>query len=131
MDTVQRVVALYEAFGRGDLATIVAAMHPDIEWISNGDPALLPWGGTRRGIAEAKTFFAALAENLDFEAFEPREFLGGADFVTVIGRTRARVKRTGRLIDSEWAHVFRFAGDKLASFREFYDTHEEVLAFTG
>lgn len=131
MDPLEKTREIYEAFGRADLETIVRAMHPRIEWISNADRALLPWGGRREGIGGATSFFAALMENLEFEAFEPREFFTGADFVTVTGFTRARMRASGKVFESEWAHLFRYQDGQLILFREFYDTHVLVAAFNG
>ena len=49
MANVQLVQSLYAAFARGDPEFIVAACDPNILWISNVDPALLSFGGERRG----------------------------------------------------------------------------------
>ena len=113
--------SLYDAFGRGDVKRILDNLDPAIEWVSNGDGGTIPWGGRRGGVAGAASFFQSLADNLDFEAFEPREFFEAGDTVTVLGRTKARVKKGG-VFDSEWAHVFTLRGGKLIRFREFYDT---------
>ena len=32
MDRVAHLKSLYEAFGRGEIPTVLAAMHPQIEW---------------------------------------------------------------------------------------------------
>jgi uncharacterized protein len=112
--------SLYAAFGRGDVKSILDHVDPAIEWISNGDGKIIPWGGTRGGVAGAASFFQSLADNLDFEAFEPREFFEAGESVIVLGRTRARVKKGG-VFDSDWAHVFTLKNGKLLCFREFYD----------
>ena len=130
MDPVTTTKSLYAAFGRGDLATITAAMHERIEWISNGERELLPWGGRNVGPqAATQGFFGPLVENIEFLAFEPREFFGGADFCWVLGFTRGKMRRTGRVFESEWSHVFRYVDGKVILFREFYDTHALVEAF--
>jgi ketosteroid isomerase-like protein len=132
MDPVSTTKSLYEAFGRGDLGFISNAMHPGIDWISNGDPRLLPWGGKQSGPdAAVKGFFAPLVENIEFLAFEPRTFFGGADFCTVLGFTRGKMKRTGIVWESEWSHLFRYVDGKVILFREFYDTHALVEAYAG
>ncbi len=122
MQSSDLIRSLYAAFGRGDVKTILDNLDPAIEWASNGDGALFPWGGRRSGVAGAASFFQALADTLDFEVFEPRDFFDAGDTVTVLGRTRARVKKGGGVFDSEWAHVFTLRGGKLAAFREYYDT---------
>ena len=58
MDNVQLVQSLYAAFGRGDINAIVEAYDPNIAWFSNADPALLPYGGERRGLDGVRSFFA-------------------------------------------------------------------------
>jgi uncharacterized protein len=122
MQNSDLIRSLYAAFGRGDVKTILDTVDPAIEWTSNGDGALFPWGGRRCGVAGAASFFQALADHLDFEAFEPREFFEAGDTVTVLGRTQARVKKSGGVFDSDWAHVFTLRGGKLGAFREYYDT---------
>lgn len=114
--------SLYAAFGRGDVKSILDALDPSIEWLSNGDARIIPWGGRRGGLSGAASFFEALADNLDFEAFEPRDYFEDGDTVVVLGRTRARVKSGGGVFDSDWAHVFSFKNGRLLRFREFYDT---------
>jgi ketosteroid isomerase-like protein len=120
MSNSDLIRSLYAAFGRGDVKSILDALDPLIEWQSNGDARIIPWG-RRGGLAGAASFFEALADDLDFEAFEPRDYFEDGDTVVVLGRTRARVK-SGGVFDSDWAHVFTFRNGKLLRFREFYDT---------
>lgn len=131
-DNSNFIRSLYDAFGRGDVTTILDNLDPSIEWASNGDGKIIPWGGKRSGVAGAASFFQALSDNLDFELFEPRLFLDAGDAVTVLGRTRARVKKPGGgTFDSEWAHVFTVKDGKLARFQEFYDTAAIVAAIAA
>ncbi len=122
MSNPDLIRSLYAAFGRGDVKTILDNLDPTIEWVSNGDSKVIPWGGRRGGVAGAASFFQSLADNLDFEAFEPRDFFDAGDTVTVLGRSRARVKKSGGVFDTQWAHVFTIRNGMLASFREYYDT---------
>ena len=48
--------------------------------------------------------------------------------VGLLGGSAGRVKSTGRAFDSEWTHVFTFAGGKVKRFHEFYDTQAIVAA---
>lgn len=131
-DNADFIRSLYDAFKRGDVQTILDNLDPSIEWASHGDGALIPWGGRRSGRQGAASFFQALADNLDFEAFEPRRFLSGGDSVMVTGRTRARTKgREGATLDLEWAHVFTIADGKVKSFDEFYDTQAVAKAMAA
>ncbi len=73
---------------------ILDSLDPTVEWVSNGDGNIIPWGRRREGVSGAASFFQALADNLEFEAFEPREFFEDEETVVVIGRTRARRSST-------------------------------------
>jgi uncharacterized protein len=64
------VRTLYAAFGRGDLKFVLENCDPAIDWVSNGAVEDIRWGGTRKGISGAQSFFHLLTEYLDFEAFE-------------------------------------------------------------
>ncbi|MGQ0445529.1 MAG: nuclear transport factor 2 family protein [Beijerinckiaceae bacterium] len=130
-DNSVRVRSLFESFGSGDLKSILDHLDPSIEWISSTSARAIPWRGRHSGVDGAAYFFKALTDNLDFEVFEPRQFFAAGDNVTVLGRTLARVKGTGKKFDSEWAHVFTFKSGKVARFQEFYDTAAIVNAIAG
>ncbi len=55
-----------------------------------------PLGRPAQRSQGAASFFKALTDNLDFEVFEPRQFFAAGDNVTVLGRTVARFKSTGK-----------------------------------
>jgi ketosteroid isomerase-like protein len=131
MDNVLLVQSLYAAFGRGDVNAIVAGCDPNIAWYSNADPALLPFGGERKGADGVRSYFRDLAASFDFESFQTREFFGGPDFVAVIGRAMARSKATGCRADGDWMHLFKIRNGKVAEFRIFGDTHAIVQAHFG
>ena len=117
------VRTLYAAFGRGDLPTILDNCHKDVEWVSNGDPARIPWTGARSGVDGVTAFFVSLGTHLDFEVFEPRQFCPSGDVVIVLGYTEARHKHAGHgVFACEWVHAFTVRDGRLARFHEFYDT---------
>jgi len=116
------VQSLYAAFMRGDIAFILANAAESIAWSSNDSTGVVPWGGARQGRQAVRRFFEILAENLDFEIFDPQRFGADGGLVFVHGRTVAKVKSTGRRFDTEWVHVFTIEGGRVTRFEEFYDT---------
>jgi hypothetical protein len=130
-DNKALVQSLYAAFGRGDIAFILAHADEAIDWSSNDSAGAVPWGGTRRGRQDVQRFFDTLAANLDFEVFDPRRFASDGGLVFVQGRTVAKVKSTGRRFDMEWVHLFTIEGGKVMRFEEFYDTAGIAPALTG
>ncbi len=119
----------YEAFGRGDIPAVLDALTDDVEWTLQG-PSVIPFAGPRRGREEVAEFFSVIGETLEFEQFEPREFVAQGDTVVVVGYERSVVKQTGRSFEQEWAHVNTLRDGKIAKCRMFENTAAEAAAFS-
>ena len=115
----------YEAFGRGDLNTLLGLMDDNVEWYSPG-PAELPTAGTRRGRQEVAAFFKTLTDVFEIQRFEPRAFLADGDRVVVLGEDTAKIKATGKVINDFWAHAFTVGNGKIVAFHEYLDTSAVV-----
>jgi uncharacterized protein len=118
---VDIVKGSYEAFGRGDLDGLIAALADDIQWTSPG-PSDLPTAGLRVGHDQVRQFFGTIMELYEFLGFEPQRFIAQGDTVVVTGVDRIRVKATGNVVEETWAHVFTIANGKIATFQEYIDT---------
>ena len=112
----------YQAFGRGDVATLAEMMTDDIEWVNPGDPDHNPNAGTFNGKQAVLGWFGGLASTLDFTTFEPREFIAQNDKVVCLVYTEATVRDTGRAFVSHEAQVWTFRDGKLARFQNYLDT---------
>jgi uncharacterized protein len=128
---VALIQSLYAAFGRGDIATIIAALAPDMEWRLNGSRSDHPLLGAWKGPQGVQAFFDKLAEIQDFSEFSPREFLSAGDRVFVLGHYAATIRKTGRKAASDWVHIFTVRGGKVAAFLEFTDTAAFSQAWKG
>ena len=118
--------AMYAAFGRGDIATIVAGSTPDVVWRSNGSASDFPTLGSHKGPAE---FFALVAEHDAFTSFEPRAFYAAGDKVFVEGHYGITAKKTGKHFEADWLHVITLRDGKTASFVEYTDTGAFAAAY--
>ena len=125
---VQVIQEAYAAFGRGDIAAILANLTDDVEWFLPGE-GLIPQSGLYRGPDGVGSFFSKLAATTEFEAFEPREFIAQDDRVVACGYYRARSKATGRKFEADWAMVFTFRNGKIAKYREYGDTAVIAAAY--
>jgi ketosteroid isomerase-like protein len=119
---ISAVQALYAAFGRGDMATVMAGLSDDIEWVLPGPKEVIPFAGTHRGREAVAQFFLQMNETLEFEQLEPREFVAQGDKVVVLGHSRDRMKSTGRTIENEWAAVVTVRDGKVARYQIYEDT---------
>ena len=122
---------LYAAFGKGDVATIVAAMAPQVDWHSGGQASDVPTFGPRKGPAAVQEFFTLVGSSYTFSDFSPKEFYPIGDKVFVLGHYAMTVKKTGKAMASDWVHIFTIAGGKVTAFREFLDTARAAEAFRG
>lgn len=115
----------YEAFGRGDIDTLLSLLDEQVEWRTPGPPAL-PTAGTRRGRQQVAQFFASLNQLVDVQHFEARTFIAEGDRVVVLGVDTAAVRATGTVITEPWAHVFTIRNGRIAAFEEYLDTSAVV-----
>jgi ketosteroid isomerase-like protein len=125
------VQSLYAAFGRGDVAPILAACTPDVDWRLVGRKDDYPTFGEWKGPAGVAQFFKLVVEIEDFQEFTPKEFHAAGDKVFVLGFYALTVKKTGRAMASEWCHVFTIRDGSIIAFREFTDTAQAVAAYRG
>jgi ketosteroid isomerase-like protein len=120
----------YDAYGKGDIQGLLSMCTQDIEW-ALPEVEGIPFTGKRRGLSQVSDFFRILAECQEPREFRPDSFLAQGDQVIVLGHGTSTVKATGAEYSDEWCHVFRIAGGKVASFREYCDTHKAAQAYQG
>jgi uncharacterized protein len=130
-DNASTVTAIYEAFGQGDVPTILERLRDDVEWERGASPTGIPWLEPGHGKDHVQGFFGALAEHLEFRAFAPTGMAVGDDVVVAFVALEAEVKRTGRVIsESAEAHCWWFDDAGLVTaFRHYVDVPQHQAAF--
>jgi ketosteroid isomerase-like protein len=83
MNNTETVKAIYEAFGRGDVATIRDKLDDAVEWETTVPVSDVPWLQARRGKANIRGFFQSMAP-LEISRFEPHTIFDGGDKVFVL-----------------------------------------------
>src|SRR2546425_12662417 len=122
----QLVAGMYEAFGRGDLETVLNGLADDVEWNLPG-PA--PYAGLRQGRGAVQAFFMELIMAGKIEMFEVDAVIADGARVVVLGRERCTAVKTGRTFDQHWAHAYTMRDGKVAAVHLYEDTHAQALAF--
>ena len=131
MSNVQLAQDLYEAFNRGDIATVLGMFDPAIEWReAEGNPyqpSGSPWVG---GEAITQNLFIKIPADFDGFTVHPKEFHDAGDTVVVELRYSGTGRATGKPLDAQVCHVLKFRDGKLTSFQQFVDTAhlQDVLA---
>lgn len=127
-NNVQVIQEIYAAFGRGDGAAVMAALGPDAVLIFESTPEI-PWAGRFVGPEGWGQFFSALGETGDEVALQMEPFAAQGDRVVAYGRYQARVKATGKRIDSPLVHLWTLRDGKVAECIELTNTAVEAAAF--
>lgn len=112
----------YDAYGKGDLATVREIFVPDITWTVPGHH---PLAGTKRGVDEVFAFFQQLAK-AKFQA--EVLFLGGNDsYVVDVHRGWSNLERDN--VDQLWAFLFRIKDSRIAEATNFATDQHAADAF--
>jgi len=123
MDNVSLLKNLYDAFGRGDVPTVLGAMSPDIQWHSAEGNPYMPSGEAWVGPdAVLNNLFMKLGTDWDGFAVHPRTYYGAGDSVIVEARYSGTYKATGKSADVQVCHVWDVAHGKVTRFQQYLDT---------
>ena len=119
IDTVEEI---YDAFVRGDVGAILAAVTDDIDWASEAASDLAPWHGVRRGKTEVAKFFTDIAGAVDVTEFTLLAIAANATDVMAVLRFGITSKDTGRSGAMDLHHWWRFRDGKVYLYRGTEDT---------
>src|SRR5215208_5016016 len=72
------------AAGRLIGQSLFELLADNVEWFVLGSPDILPWAGVYRGVAAVRTWFDRLGEHLQYQQFEPIEFIAQPDTVVEV-----------------------------------------------
>jgi ketosteroid isomerase-like protein len=123
MSSVGFLKGLYDSFGRGDVAAVVGAMHPQVKWhLAEGHP-YMPSGEAMVGPdAVLSQVFMRIGADYDGFTVHPEVFHDAGQVVVVEARYTGRSKRTGLELDAQVCHVWTVADGKLTKFQQYLDT---------
>jgi ketosteroid isomerase-like protein len=121
-DNIKTIQLVYEAFGRGDVPAILDAVAQDVDWASEAAGNAAPWYGPHHGHDGVVAFFNAFGSTVEVEEFVPTSFAGNDTEVHTIVRYAGRVRATGRRVEMNLHHYFRFHEGKIGYYRGTEDT---------
>ncbi|MBI2687507.1 MAG: nuclear transport factor 2 family protein [Acidobacteria bacterium] len=123
MNHTEIVKHVYDRFANEDAAAILATFAPDIEFrLAQGhpyQPSGEPWIG---GDAIVKNFFMRAAGEWERWSVVIHEIHDMGDTVVVEGRYTGKYKPTGKALDVQVCHVWKFRGDKIGCFHQYLDS---------
>jgi uncharacterized protein len=127
-DNATIVRGIYEAFARGDIATVLGTLHEQAEW--NEAEHFTYWtGGPFMGPqAVLAGVIARIPQDLDGFAIVVRRIVAAGDTVVVEARYRGTAKATGKALDAQVAHVWDLRDGKVVRFQQYTDTWQFAQA---
>jgi ketosteroid isomerase-like protein len=122
-DNIEFIKSMYDAFGRGDVATVLGAMDEEIEW---NEAEGNPYNPGHPFMGHSQVVEGVFARVLnDIEGFEihPERFIGQGSTVVMLGRYRGvKVHATGKPLNAQAVHVWELSDGKVVRFQQYVDT---------
>ncbi|WP_433655107.1 nuclear transport factor 2 family protein [Nocardia sp. CA-128927] len=131
-DAKEIVNELYSRIGVGDPEAAAELFAEPVDWDIPGAPGVVPWIGTRQSRAEIVEFFTSLdTKYLIRDYFTIDRVVADGDHAVAIGRLRATVRDTGKVIVSPFTIHFTVTGGQITHFLMLEDSWNVAEAFTN
>ncbi|MDZ7279993.1 nuclear transport factor 2 family protein [Pantoea eucrina] len=126
--TIQTPQAVAEAFFQRiatakEVSAIAELVSDDVDWLVPGNTQRVPWVGRKHGRAGVAEFYAQIRAELVPEHFEIKEILVKATRLVAIGSLASRVKKTQKLIETEFVLDMLIEEGLITRFRMFEDSY--------
>jgi uncharacterized protein len=121
-ENVNIVRGMYEAFGRGDIPSVLAALDPQVEWREAENFIYAdqnPYIGPQAVLAGV---FMRLGSEWDGFSVAPEDVLDAGEIVIGHGYYSGTYKKTGQQVRAQFAHFFSFRAGKIVKFQQYTDT---------
>jgi ketosteroid isomerase-like protein len=129
-ENVNTIRQMYEAFAKGDVPTIIAALDPQVEWweaenfiYADRNPYIGP-----QSVLEG--VFMRIAQEWDGFAVSPKELLDAGETVIGHGYYSGTYKKNGKQIRAQFAHFFTFRDGRVVKFQQYTDTAQFLQAIS-
>jgi ketosteroid isomerase-like protein len=124
-DTIRR---MYEAFGKGDIQAVIAALDPQVEWWEAENFIYAdrnPYVGPQ---AVLEGVFARIAEEWEGFVVSPEGILDAGETIIGHGHYSGTHKRNGEHVRAQFAHFFTFRDGRVVKFQQYTDTAQFLQA---
>ena len=118
---VESVQRIYEAFGAGDVETILGLLADDVDFSTESDARIAPWHGVRTK-AEVPAFFQAIGETIDVTDFTVLSVTANDTDVMAVIRFGFTVRSNGKSGTMNLHHWWTFRDGKVVLYRGSEDT---------
>lgn len=124
------VQSIYEAFGKGDIATILNNLTDEVTWEHAGNPQVLPFAGKVQGKDAVLRFFQTVGKEVQFLAFEPSNFREVNNMVITDVFVKGIINKTGKQYITQNVFTWTFNEDgKITAYNNEADMSELEAAY--
>ena len=103
-------------------AEIAKLFSKNMEWEIAGDTGALPWIGRKSGRASVTDFVNDSRAMLERISFEVRDVLANDDRAVLLGSLVSKVKRTAKIINTDFAIILTVANGEIVRFQMLEDS---------
>ena len=129
--SLDTVMALMGAMGRGDMAKMDDLMADDMVWLNEGDPSI-PWIGPWNGKEAIFGFLGVFSENFKTTKWENTDILASGDTVAIFGDMNGVTTKSGQEIgDFTFALRAKVRNGKVVLWNWFEDSFAVSKAYHG
>ena len=129
--SLDTVMALMGAMGRGDMAKMDELMADDMVWLNEGDPSI-PWIGPWNGKEAIFGFLGVFSENFKTTKWENTNILASGDTVAIFGDMNGVTTKSGQEIgDFTFALRAKVRNGKVVLWNWFEDSFAVSKAYHG
>ena len=131
-DTLRLVQEFLGRMGGGaEPAEIAKLFSENMEWEIAGDTGVLPWIGQKSGRAAITDFVNDSRAMIERISFEVHDILAGDYRAVILGLLVSKLKRTGKIIKTDFAIVLTVANDEIVRFQMLEDSFAVSQAARG
>jgi uncharacterized protein len=129
-ENVSFIQKMFEAFGRGDVETIVDGCAPDCEFYVPGPP-VIPYSGRKKGQEAIRDYLKLVLEVQSVTELRIDQFVAQGDNVVAIGESCGIAKATGKPIESPVVFTFEIREGSIRRHMLIADTASVASSYTA
>jgi ketosteroid isomerase-like protein len=122
-DTLHLTQEFLRLMGSGAEACEIGRLFSEnLEWKIAGDTGALPWIGEKSGRAALVDFINGLRSLTEPIAFDVRDVLIKDKRAVILGSTTTKLKRTGKIVETDFAIVLTVGNGVIVRFQMLEDS---------
>ena len=122
-DTLHLAQEFLRRMGSGaEPAEIANLFSENMEWEIAGDTGILPWIGRKSGRVAVTNFVKDSRAMIERISFEVQDILAGNNRAVILGSLASKLKRTGKVLKTDFAIVLTVANGEIVRFQMLEDS---------